>query len=83
MSKDTKPNSSGIAAVKGTNTPMASASVEEQVKLKDLWQEKYTVPMLKSMKTVSFETPSGQHVYNVVMAVYSTQGVWGGPFFVF
>ena len=79
--KDVKPNAAGIAttvgALPGTSGgPMASAAVEEQVKLKDLWQEKYTVPMLKSMKTVAFETPSGQHSYNVVMAVYSTQGGW-------
>ena len=54
---------------------MAVASVEENVKLKDLWQAKYTVAMLKSMKTVTFETPSGNHAYTVVMVVYSTQGV--------
>ena len=53
---------------------MASASVEEQVKLKDLWQPKYTVTMLKSMKTVAFETPSGQHSYNVVGANRRTNG---------
>ena len=51
---------------------MAVASVEENVKLKDLWQAKYTVAMLKSMKTVTFETPSGNHAYTVVMVVYST-----------
>ena len=56
---------------------MAVASVEENVKLKDLWQAKYTVAMLKSMKTVTFETPSGNHAYTVVMVVYSTQGVCG------
>ena len=77
--KDVKPNAAGIAttvgALPGTSGgPMASAAVEEQVKLKDLWQEKYTVPMLKSMKTVSFETPSGQHVYNVVGATRRTSG---------
>ena len=44
------------------------------MKLKDLWQEKYTVPMLKSMKTVAFETPSGQHSYNVVGANRRTNG---------
>ena len=54
---------------------MAVASVEENVKLKDLWQAKYTVAMLKSMKTVTFETPSGNHAYTVVMVVYSTQCV--------
>ena len=53
---------------------MAVASVEEQVKLKDLWQPKYAVPMLKSMKTVAFETPSGQHSYNVVGANRRTNG---------
>ena len=56
---------------------MAVASVEENVKLKDLWQARYTVAMLKSMKTVTFETPSGNHAYTVVMVVYSTQGVCG------
>merc|ERR1719183_1482168 len=74
LSKDTKPNSSGIAAVKGTNTPMASASVEEQVKLKDLWQPKYTVAVLKSMKTVTFETPSGNHAYTVIGVNRRTSG---------
>jgi hypothetical protein len=77
--KDVKPNAAGIAttvgALPGTSGgPMASAAVEEQVKLKDLWQEKYTVPMLKSMKTVSFETPTGQHVYSVVGANRRTSG---------
>merc|ERR1719482_392230 len=74
VAKDTKPNASGIAAVKGTNTPMASASVEEQVKLKDLWQPKYTVAVLKSMKTVTFETPSGNHAYTVIGVNRRTSG---------
>ena len=73
--KDAKPNASGISVPKGSSGPMAVASVEENVKLKDLWQAKYTVAMLKSMKTVTFETPSGNHAYTVVMVVYSTQCV--------
>jgi hypothetical protein len=44
------------------------------VKLKDLWQAKYTVAMLKSMKTVTFETPSGNHAYTVVGANRRTSG---------
>merc|ERR1719408_837601 len=45
---------------------MAVASVEQEAKLGDLWQPQYTVSALKSMTTVSFETPSGTHSYNVV-----------------
>merc|ERR1719375_2422482 len=77
--KDVKPNAAGIAttvgALPGTSGgPMASASVEEQVKLKDLWQPKYTVAVLKSMKTVTFETPSGNHAYTVIGVNRRTSG---------
>ena len=37
-----------------------------EVKLKDLWKPEYTIAMLKGMKTLSFETPSGGHFYSVV-----------------
>jgi hypothetical protein len=53
---------------------MAVAAVEEQVKLKDLWKPEFTVANLKSMKTVSFETPSGNHNYNVVGVNRRTAG---------
>jgi hypothetical protein len=73
--KDTKPNAAGIATVRGgSGAPMAVASVEEQVKLKELWKPEYTVARLKSMKTVAFETPTGQHNYNVVGVSRRTVG---------
>ena len=62
--KDAKPNASGISVPKGSSAPMAVASVEENVKLKDLWQAKYTVAMLKSMKTVTFDSKSKSNYGN-------------------
>ena len=71
VSKDAKPNADGIVKMgnglsMSEGAPMAVATVLEEVKLKDLWQPKYTVATLKGMKTVAFETPTGNHVYDVV-----------------
>merc|ERR1719331_953967 len=77
VSKDTKPDATGVTTLTssdGTPKPMAVASIEEKVMMKDLWKPEFTVTQLKSMKTVTFETPSGAHVYSVVGVNRRTAG---------
>lgn len=67
LAKDSKPSGSGIAKVVGSTQPLAMAGASTSVKLSAIHDEaKYTVKMLKNMKTMSFTTPSGSHVYDVV-----------------